>query len=78
MRALARLDPCVPNGDLWIAPAYPEEFGPMYIENLPLAGARVSIDYSGNEVRVEGLPEGITLHPTPRPLKADLLESLKP
>ena len=78
MRSLARLDPCVPNGDLWIAPAYPEEFGPVYIENLPLAGARVSIDYAGNRVRVEGLPDGITLHPTPRPLKADLLESLKP
>ena len=77
MRSLARLDPCVPNGDLWIAPAFPEEFGTVYIENLPLAGTRVSIDYTATSLRVEGLPDGISLHSTPRPLRADLLESLK-
>ena len=77
MRALARLDPCVPTGDLWIAPAFPEEFGPVSIENLPLAGTRVSIDYTANNVRVDGLPDGIILHSTPRPLGADLFESLQ-
>jgi glycogen debranching enzyme len=74
LRALARFDPCVPDGELWVAPTFPDAFGEIFIDRLPLAGARVSIEFAGNQVQVSGLPAGIAVHQSPRPLSHELIE----
>ena len=73
-QALARFDPCIPDGDLWVAPTFPDALGKISIDRLPLAGARVSIELSGNQVQVSGLPAGITVHESPRPLSHESIE----
>lgn len=66
LRSMLRLDPSVPTGELWLAPAIPPEFGDVHLVNVPFAGARVSLDVSGDDTSVTGLPDHITLHTTPR------------
>lgn len=71
-RSLLRLEPCVPAGGVWMSPVLPESFGNMHVDNLPLAGARLSFDVVGNEVAVAGLPSHLKLHREPRSVHADL------
>jgi len=73
IRTLLRFDPCVPTGDVWLAPALPDHFGHLRVDNIPLAGSRLSIDVRKKRVVVAGLPDGIVLHQAPRPVNADLL-----
>jgi glycogen debranching enzyme len=72
LRTLLRLDPWVPHGKVWIAPALPEKFGVTGLDNLALGGARVSLDIDGSAItRVAGLPDGLELITEPRsPLTA--------
>jgi glycogen debranching enzyme len=72
LRTLLRLDPWVPHGKVWIAPALPAEFGSIRLDNLSLAGARVSLDIGDSAItRVVGLPDGLELITEPRsPLTA--------
>ena len=74
VRSLARFDPCVPDGDLWIAPTFPEAMGEIFIDRLPLAGGRVSVELVGSRGHVTGLPSGITVHPSPRPRTHESVE----
>ncbi|MHA6694474.1 amylo-alpha-1,6-glucosidase [Homoserinimonas sp. A520] len=67
MRSLCRFDPSMPEGELWLAPVFPEGFS-ISVRNLPLSGARLSVDIAGTEAQISGLPEGIVVHRTPRPL----------
>ncbi|WP_103958375.1 amylo-alpha-1,6-glucosidase [Nonomuraea solani] len=69
MRTLLRLDPWVPYGKLWLVPALPPGFGDLEIDNLPIAGGRVSVRVrdDGRTPVVSCLPEGIELHTEPRP-----------
>ncbi|MEU0878099.1 glycogen debranching N-terminal domain-containing protein [Lentzea sp. NPDC005914] len=60
LRVLLRLEPSVPEGEIRLAPALPDEFLPLAIDNLPLAGARVTVEVD-SEVRVSGLPERISV-----------------
>ena len=66
LRTLLRFDPWVPYGKTWLAPMVPEQFGPLRVEGIPLAGARVDVEVRNGTVVVEGLPEGIELIRTPR------------
>ncbi|MDA8379842.1 MAG: trehalase family glycosidase [Actinomycetota bacterium] len=71
LRTLLRLDPWVPYGKTWLAPALPEGIERLRIEGVPLAGARLDIEVSGGKTTVEGLPQGIELVSEPRrPLTA--------
>jgi glycogen debranching enzyme len=60
LRVLMRMEPCVPEGRVWLAPVLPESFAPIAIDEVPLAGARVSVEID-HEVRVRGLPPDIEL-----------------
>jgi glycogen debranching enzyme len=58
---LLGLHPSVPDGVLDCSPAVPSAFGTLSVENLFLAGTRLSVEATGSEVRVGGLPEGVRL-----------------
>ncbi|SES44348.1 glycogen debranching N-terminal domain-containing protein [Lentzea albida] len=60
LRVLLRLEPAVPDGKVRLAPALPDEFLPIAIDNVPLAGTRVTVEVD-SEVRVSGLPTEIVL-----------------
>ena len=59
---LLRLEPSVPDGVVGCAPCVPEAFGRVSVENLFLAGARVSITAEGSEATVSGLPDRLRLN----------------
>lgn len=65
MRTLLRLEPALPEGQLWVSPVVPEEFGSFRAENLLLGASRVTLDVSGAGVRVEGLPDTVELREQP-------------
>ncbi|MGW0480581.1 amylo-alpha-1,6-glucosidase [Nonomuraea sp. NPDC003214] len=69
VRCLLRLDPWIPAGKIWIAPAFPEGLGDVRISGLPIAGARLDIETAdgGRSATVTGLPDGIELIGEPRP-----------
>ena len=66
LRTLLRLDPWVPRGKVWLHPALPEQVGRLRVGGIPLAGARVTVTVEGDNVSVEGLPEGLSLVDAPR------------
>ncbi|MFC4061246.1 glycogen debranching N-terminal domain-containing protein [Planomonospora corallina] len=68
LRSLLRLDPWVPYGKAWLAPALPEGFGGLRISGLPLAGSRITVEVpaGGRTATVSGLPAGIELITEPR------------
>ena len=66
LRTLLRFDPWVPFGKVWCDPAVPEEFLPLRIDRIDLAGSKVSIDVTNDGWHVEGLPEGMELEHTAR------------
>jgi glycogen debranching enzyme len=71
LRTLLRLDPYVPQGKLWLAPALPEGVPRLALRGVPLAGARVEIEVEGDQVEVRGLPAGLEVVHGPRdPLTA--------
>jgi len=66
LRTLLRFDPWVPFGKVWCDPAVPEQFLPLRIDRIDLAGSKVSIDITNDGWHVAGLPEGVVLEPTAR------------
>jgi glycogen debranching enzyme len=68
LRTLLRFEPWVPHGKAWFAPALPSGFGPLGLDNIPLGGARISVDViNGSIKRIEGLPAELELITDPRP-----------
>ncbi|MFK4836027.1 glycogen debranching N-terminal domain-containing protein [Microbacterium sp. ZW T2_14] len=65
LRTILRFDPSVPTDEIWIAPALPPEFGDIHVRNIPFAGSRISVDVSGGEASITGLPSHLTVHHTP-------------
>jgi glycogen debranching enzyme len=61
VRTLLRFDPLVPSGRLWIAPQIPSVFGELSLDNVPLNGFRLSVEASGDSMKVDGLPEHFEL-----------------
>jgi glycogen debranching enzyme len=74
IRTLLRLDPCVPTGDVWLSPVLPQGFGRVRVENVPIAGSRITVEIDRDQVTVSGLPSALTLHREPRPVSADLVD----
>jgi glycogen debranching enzyme len=72
LRSLLRLDPWIPQGRLWLAPALPETLRRLDVERIPLLGGRVTVSVDRDRVAVDGLPPGIELVGEPRrPLTAE-------
>ena len=71
LRTLLRLDPWVPHGKVWLAPAIPEAIGHLRVDRIPLGGGRVSVEVDHGIVKVEGLAPELELIGEPRePLTA--------
>ncbi|MFJ4172052.1 glycogen debranching N-terminal domain-containing protein [Paenarthrobacter sp. NPDC089714] len=71
---LMRYNPHVSMGGLWIDPVLPASYGSLRIENAPMAGSRITIEISGANATIEGLPQELTLHHGTRPWMAELVE----
>jgi glycogen debranching enzyme len=67
MRLLLRLEPRIPRGKVWFAPAWPKRYGPLKIHDLPLGGQRVTLVVDGDRAELEGLPDGVDVIRRPRP-----------
>jgi glycogen debranching enzyme len=67
----------VARGGLWMDPVLPESYGDLHITNAPMADSRITIDISGSEASIQGLPEGMQFHRGTRPWAADLVERAK-
>jgi glycogen debranching enzyme len=75
LRTLLRFDPWVPHGRAWLAPALPPGFPRLGVDNLPLNGARLSLDVEGDRIlRLDGLPPEIQLVREPRPPLTAMLD----
>ena len=61
LRTLLRLDPAVPSGRVWCAPALPSRMLPLRVEALHIADSMASVEISRRGWRVEGLPRGLEL-----------------
>jgi glycogen debranching enzyme len=61
LRSLLRLQPDLPHGQLALDPAVPAELLPIHLENLPLAGTRLTITVTVDGPQIDGLPEGVRL-----------------
>ena len=76
LRSLLRLDPWVPRGRAWLAPALPDAIGRLTVDGVPLGPHRLTITVAegpGRTVTVDPMPAGIELVTTPRhPLSEDL------
>ncbi|MFJ5697232.1 glycogen debranching N-terminal domain-containing protein [Arthrobacter sp. NPDC093139] len=72
IRSLLRYEADVALGVLWMDPALPESWGGLHTTNLPVGGARVTLDVSASRVTVEGLPPGMVFRKGIRPPLADL------
>jgi glycogen debranching enzyme len=59
IRSLLRLDPCVPDGVVRLAPALPAALGTVRIEGLQLGGHRIDVTARGSRGEVTGLPPGL-------------------
>lgn len=63
LRSLLGFDPDIPRGTVRIAPGLPARFLPLTLQNIPLAGSRLSIAVDTQGVaRIEGLPPGVRVH----------------
>jgi glycogen debranching enzyme len=66
LRTLLRIDPWIPAGKLWLAPALPPDIRRLRIERIPILGGRITVEVDGDDVSVEGLPPEVTLIKSPR------------
>ena len=62
LRSLLRFNPDIPHGQIQLCPMVPDRLLPMRLDNVPLAGTRMSIavDKDGG-VEVCDLPTGVRL-----------------
>lgn len=73
LRMLMRFDPALPWNELWLAPELPKDFGQFRIDNVPLAGNRITINITQNSITVDGLPDSVQLRLEARPALRELL-----
>ena len=59
MRSLLRFEPDIPAGRICFDPAVPERMLPLRIENLPVAGRRLTLNVGVDAWHIEGLPQGV-------------------
>jgi glycogen debranching enzyme len=68
LRTLLRLDPDLPRDRVWLAPVLPAGVGVLGIDGLAVGEAKVTVEVTGSSVTVGGLPAGVTLVSSARPL----------
>jgi glycogen debranching enzyme len=78
VRALLRVDPCMSERRLWFAPAWPERYGPLTIQNVALGGERVTISIDSGGARLAGVPDGVQVLEEPRPPLSTMLPDASP
>ncbi len=66
LRALLRLDPWVPFGEVRLAPVVPPQYLPLQLSNLSLAGGRVALEVTPDGFSLDGLPRDVIVVPEPR------------
>ncbi|MDQ4137655.1 MAG: amylo-alpha-1,6-glucosidase [Actinomycetota bacterium] len=66
MRMLLRFDPLLERNELRIAPLLPVELGSFQADNVRLAASRITVEASGTQATVGGLPQRVTLSRRPR------------
>ncbi len=69
VRTLLRLQPAIPEGEIWIDPAWPQHFGPLSLRHLAMGRsfAELYVDHDGSAL--SGLSPGLTVrHGTARGL----------
>ncbi|MFE5837483.1 glycogen debranching N-terminal domain-containing protein [Arthrobacter sp. NPDC056493] len=64
----------VARGGLWMDPALPQSFGDLHITNAPMANSRITIDISGSNATVTGLPDSMQFYQGTRPRATELAE----
>lgn len=72
--SLLRYDTHISLGGIWLDPVLPPSFGDLHIRNAPMGGGRITIDASGTEATVQGIPDGLTVHHGQRPWMSELVE----
>ncbi len=68
LRAMLRFDPAVPDGQLWLAPELPADWGDLRIDRVALAGARVTVGVADGVTTTSGLPPGVVTVSAARPV----------
>ncbi|MEY2474096.1 MAG: hypothetical protein QOK28_3425 [Actinomycetota bacterium] len=66
LRAILRLDPWLPHGQIWMAPKLLPGMTELHVRNINLGGGRVNVSVTEKGTTVEGLPAGIELVTEPR------------
>ena len=61
VRLLLGLDPRLPDGEVALAPDWPQRYGRLHVERLRLGDARVALTAEGRTGSIEGLPAGIAV-----------------
>ncbi|AOY72948.1 amylo-alpha-1,6-glucosidase [Arthrobacter sp. TES] len=72
--SLMRYDTHISLGGIWLDPVLPPDFGDVHISNAPMGDARITIDASGTDATVRGIPEGLTVYRGQRPWMSELVE----
>lgn len=73
LRAMLRLEPTVPTGEVRLAPEVHPGYLPLTLTNVMLAGARMDIEVTKEGFSVANLPPGLRLVPEPRRATTGLL-----
>jgi glycogen debranching enzyme len=61
VRVLLGLDPSLPDGEVALAPDWPERYGRLRLDGLRLGAARVALTAEGCSGWLEGLPAGVAV-----------------
>lgn len=69
LRTILRWDPCLPHDRLWCAPALPPSISELQVVGLELDAGRVRIDAARHQASVSGVPPGVELIASPRPIR---------
>lgn len=77
MRTLLRMDPCLPTGELWMAPVLPDGFGSFEADNVQLGPCRLFLAADRDDLTVDGLDPAISLHRGARTPIDELLTVLR-
>jgi glycogen debranching enzyme len=61
LRSLLGFEPDLPAGRLEVAPVLPEWLGRLHLEDLPIAGGRLSLEAEGDRLEAVDAPHGLTV-----------------
>ncbi|MEJ7771683.1 MAG: glycogen debranching N-terminal domain-containing protein, partial [Geodermatophilaceae bacterium] len=69
LRSLLRLDPQVPDRQLWCSPTFPPRYLPLHLDGLRVGHSEITVDVRDRDWQLSGLDgSGLDLLRTPRPV----------